>query len=66
MTQSPAASTGSACWGVPQNIRALKALAQEILRDWDAVVAFVYHPGLPPTNNEAERARCTCSHCTAD
>ena len=34
----------------------LKALAQEILRDWDAVVAFVYHPGLPPTNNEAERA----------
>jgi len=34
----------------------LKALAQEILRDWDAVVAFVHHPGLPPTNNEAERA----------
>ena len=34
----------------------LKALAQEILRDWDAVVAFVNHPGLPPTNNEAERA----------
>ncbi len=27
-----------------------------ILRDWDAVVAFVHHPGLPPTNNEAERA----------
>ena len=34
----------------------LKALAQEILRDWDAVVAFVSNPGLPPTNNEAERA----------
>ncbi|MBD2777605.1 IS66 family transposase [Iningainema tapete] len=34
----------------------LKALALEILRDWDAVVAFVSHPGLPPTNNEAERA----------
>jgi IS1 family transposase len=34
----------------------LKALAQEILRDWDAVVAFVSHPELPPTNNEAERA----------
>ncbi len=34
----------------------LKALALEILRDWDAVVAFVNHPGLPPTNNEAERA----------
>lgn len=34
----------------------LKALAVEILRDWDAVVAFVYHKELPPTNNEAERA----------
>lgn len=34
----------------------LKALALEILRDWDAVVAFVYNPRLPPTNNEAERA----------
>lgn len=34
----------------------LKALAKEILKDWDAVVAFVSHPGLPPTNNEAERA----------
>jgi IS1 family transposase len=34
----------------------LKALAKEILRDWEAVVAFFYHPGLPPTNNEAERA----------
>ena len=34
----------------------LKALAREILNDWDAVVAFVKNPGLPPTNNEAERA----------
>ena len=34
----------------------LKALAKEILKDWDAVVAFVKHPQLPPTNNEAERA----------
>jgi len=34
----------------------LKALAKEILNDWDAVVAFVHHPELPPTNNEAERA----------
>lgn len=34
----------------------LKALAREILNDWDAVVAFVHHPELPPTNNEAERA----------
>lgn len=34
----------------------LRALAKEILNDWDAVVAFVNHPELPPTNNEAERA----------
>ncbi len=34
----------------------LRALAREILNDWDAVVAFVKNPELPPTNNEAERA----------
>ena len=34
----------------------LGALAKEILNDWDAVVAFVKNPELPPTNNEAERA----------
>ena len=34
----------------------LQALAKEILNDWDAVVAFVHHPELPATNNEAERA----------
>jgi IS1 family transposase len=34
----------------------LKALAREILADWDAVVACFHHPQLPPTNNEAERA----------
>ncbi len=34
----------------------LQALAKEILYDWDAIVAFVNHPELPPTNNEAERA----------
>jgi IS1 family transposase len=34
----------------------LKALAQEILNDWDAVVAFVTNPQLPVTNNLAERA----------
>ena len=34
----------------------LQALAKEILNDWDAVVAFVNHPELPATNNEAERA----------
>ena len=34
----------------------LRALAKEILNDWDAVVAFVGNPELPTTNNEAERA----------
>lgn len=34
----------------------LKSLANEILNDWNAVVAFVKNPGLPATNNEAERA----------
>jgi transposase len=34
----------------------LQALAKEIFNDWDAVVAFVNHPELPTTNNEAERA----------
>ncbi len=34
----------------------LQALAKEILNDWDAVIAFVNNPELPPTNNEAERA----------
>ncbi|MFN2248582.1 MAG: IS66 family transposase [Candidatus Promineifilaceae bacterium] len=34
----------------------LKSLANEILNDWEAVVAFVKNPGLPATNNEAERA----------
>jgi hypothetical protein len=34
----------------------LKALAKEILHDWDAVVAFVTNPDLPVTNNDAERA----------
>jgi transposase len=34
----------------------LQALGKEILNDWDAVVAFVQHPELPSTNNEAERA----------
>ncbi|MGD9825677.1 IS66 family transposase [Desulfobacter sp.] len=34
----------------------LRAVAKEILNDWDAVVAFVKNSFLPPTNNEAERA----------
>jgi predicted RNase H-like HicB family nuclease len=33
----------------------LKALAWEILNDWSAVVAFVFNPDLPVTNNDAER-----------
>jgi transposase len=34
----------------------LKALASEILNDWNAVIAAVNNPDLPLTNNEAERA----------
>jgi transposase len=34
----------------------VRALAREILNDWDAVIAFVQDPSLPPTNNDAERA----------
>ncbi|WP_207689650.1 IS66 family transposase [Desulfonema limicola] len=42
--------------GAKEDHAKLKALANEILNDWDAVVAFVKNPDLPPTNNEAERA----------
>ena len=34
----------------------VRALAREILNDWDAVIAFVQDASLPPTNNDAERA----------
>src|SRR4051812_42046487 len=34
----------------------VRALAREILNDWEAVIAFVANPLLPPTNNDAERA----------
>jgi hypothetical protein len=34
----------------------VRELAGEVLNDWDAVVAFVFDPKLPPTNNDAERA----------
>jgi transposase len=34
----------------------VRALAREILNDWEAVIAFVHDPRLPPTNNDAERA----------
>ena len=33
----------------------MRQLAREILNDWDAIVAFVRNPHLPPTNNDAER-----------
>jgi IS1 family transposase len=36
--------------------RKVRDLAGEILNDWDAVIAFVADPNLPPTNNDAERA----------
>ncbi len=34
----------------------VRALAREILRDWEAMIAFVTNPLLPATNNDAERA----------
>jgi transposase len=34
----------------------VRELAGEILNDWNAIVAFVFDPSLPPTNNDAERA----------
>jgi hypothetical protein len=33
-----------------------RALAREVLSDWDAITAFVHNPNLPPTNNDAETA----------
>jgi hypothetical protein len=42
--------------GKKANHQKLQALAKEILNDWDAVVAKLKNPELPPTNNEAERA----------
>jgi IS1 family transposase len=44
------------CLGSKSDHPKLKGLAKEILNDWDAVVAFVKNPDLPPTNNDAERA----------
>jgi IS1 family transposase len=40
-------------WEVEEKVR---ALAREILNDWEAVMTFVDNPWLPATNNEAERA----------
>ena len=33
-----------------------RALAREMLNDWEAIFQVVSHPHLPLTNNEAERA----------
>jgi hypothetical protein len=33
-----------------------RALAREVLNDWEAITAFVHDPDLPPTNNDAETA----------
>jgi len=47
-------------WSCQQNRyedeKKVRELAGEILNDWDAIVAFVFDPALPPTNNDAERA----------
>jgi transposase len=47
-------------WNCQQNRheveKKVRELAGEILNDWNAVVAFVHDPRLPPTNNDAERA----------
>lgn len=40
-------------WEVEEKVR---ALAREILNDWDAIMAFGDKPWLPVTNNDAERA----------
>jgi len=47
---------GSCLIGSLDSQKKLQALGKEILKDWDAVIAFVNNPELPPTNNEAERA----------
>ena len=49
-------SVGVCYLGKKVKHKKLKALASEILNDWDAVVAAVNNPDLPLTNNEAERA----------
>jgi Transposase IS66 family len=48
--------TAGSLLATPSEHPKLKALAHEILKDWQAVVAFVSHPHLPVTKNEAERA----------
>ena len=37
----------------------VRDLAGEILNDWDAVIAFVSDPNLPPTNNDADARSAT-------
>ncbi len=37
----------------------VRDLAGEILNDWDAVIAFVSDPNLPPTNNDPNARSAT-------
>ena len=54
-TPSWLASNVASAFRERQGTCQIRALAREILNDWEAVIAFVKQ-GLPPTNNEAERA----------
>jgi hypothetical protein len=40
-----------------------RALARELLNDWDPFWVILDHPELPLTNNEAERALVPRGHC---
>ena len=45
------------CEGLKEHTHAkTRALAVELLNDWDAIFQVLHHPALPLTNNEAERA----------
>ena len=45
------------CAGLQEHTHAkTRALAVELLNDWDAIFQVLHHPALPLTNNEAERA----------
>jgi len=66
--ESPGRDLVSECRGEVEQLRALcqqhrearhektRALARELLNDWEAIFQVLAHPELPLTNNEAERA----------
>jgi hypothetical protein len=66
--ESPGRDLVSACREEVERLRALcqqhrearhektRALARELLNDWEAIFQVLAHPELPLTNNEAERA----------